>query len=228
MTSLSFITTYYNQSDMLKKQIEMWESYSDEIKSKVQFIVVDDGSSKEAMEYIDNPNINLSVYRINEDIYCNIPGAVNLGAKVCETEWMFKHDIDHLIPEESLSLMLNLTDTIGNAYKFYRYNGTEISNANKIAPGQFMIHTSDFWRIGGWDEDFCGNYGQNDPAFFWRAKGIVRVEERYEVEMVIDEEGETSEIDRSKRDVNEKLFEEKKRTGEWSYEFLRFDWEKVY
>ena len=46
--------------------------------------------------------------------------------------------------------------------------------------------------------------------------------------MIIDEEGETLDIDRSKRDVNAKLFEEKKRTGEWSYEFLRFDWEKVY
>jgi hypothetical protein len=213
---------------MLKKQLELWESYSDDIKSKVKFVIIDDGSSKEAIDYIDMPDIDLSVYRIKDDIYWNHPGAVNLGAKVCETDWMFKHDIDHTIPEESLYKMLELTTTMGNVYKFYRNNGTKKSNPNKIIPGQYMIRVLDFWRIGGCDEDFCGNYGQTDPAFFWRARGIIRLEERYDIEMIIDEEGETLDIDRSKRDVNAKLFEEKKRTGEWSYEFLRFDWEKVY
>ena len=43
---LSFITTYYNQHEMLQKQIALWESYSDEIKEQVQFVVVDDGSEK--------------------------------------------------------------------------------------------------------------------------------------------------------------------------------------
>jgi hypothetical protein len=216
---------------MLQKQIELWQSYSDDIKNKVKFILVDDGSMQRACRVehlVDDDNIDISVYRITKDIYCNIPGAVNLGAKVCETEWMFKHDIDHLLSEESIEKMIELMPNKGKVYKFYRHNGTDISNPNKIAPGQFMIRVDDFWKVGGWDEDFCGNYGQNDPAFFWRAKGIIETEERYDINMVIDSEGETPEIDRTKRDVNAKLFEEKKRTGEWSYDFLRFDWEKIY
>ena len=225
---LSFITTYYNQHPMLQKQIALWESYSDEIKEQVQFVVVDDGSEKSAHDYVDSANINLVIYKIKEDIYCNIPGAVNLGAKVCGTVWMFKHDIDHLLSEESVEKMLELTSNKNKAYKFYRHNGTEISNPNKIAPGQFMIRVKDFWKIGGWDEDFCGNYGQNDPAFFWRAKGIIETEERYDINMVIDSEGETPEIDRTNREHNIKLFEEKKRTGNWSNKFLRFEWERVY
>ena len=226
--SLSFITTYYNQYPMLQKQIALWESYSDEIKEQVQFVVVDDGSEKSAHDYVDSDKINLAIYKIKEDIYCNIPGAVNLGAKVCGTDWMFKHDIDHLLSEESVEKMLELTSNKNKIYKFYRHNGTEISNPNKIAPGQFMIRVEDFWKIGGWDEDFCGNYGQNDPAFFWRAKGIIETEERYDINMVIDSEGETPEIDRTKREHNMNLFEEKKRTGNWSDEFLRFEWERVY
>ena len=225
---LSFITTYYNQHEMLQKQIALWESYSDEIKEKLQFVVVDDGSEIPALNFIDNPNINLAIYRITKDIYCNIPGAVNLGAKECETEWMFKHDIDHLLSEESVEKMIELMPNKGKVYKFYRHNGTEISNSNKIAPGQFMIRVKDFWKIGGWDEDFCGNYGQNDPAFFWRSQGIIETEERYDINMVIDSDGETPSINRTNREHNIKLFEEKKRTGNWSDEFLRFEWEKVY
>ena len=229
MTSLSFITTYYNQCDMLQKQIDLWQSYSNEVKEKIQFVVIDDGSSQSAKDYIDGtPDINLVVYKILEDIYCNIPGAVNLGATVCGTDWMFKHDMDHLLPEESVKKMIELTDRTGECFKFYRHNGTEISNPNKIAPGQFMIRVKDFWKIGGWDEDFCRNYGQNDPAFFWRARGVVGVKECHDIEMVIDSTGETPTIDRSKREVNMRLFEEKKRTGNWSNKFLRFDWERVY
>ena len=62
---LSFITTYYNQHEMLQKQIALWESYSDEIKEQVQFVVVDDGSEKSAYDYVDNANINLVIYKIN-------------------------------------------------------------------------------------------------------------------------------------------------------------------
>ena len=150
---------------------------------------------------------------------------------MCGTDWMFKHDIDHLVPEESVNKMLGLTQNENKVYKFYRHNGTDISSPNKIAPGQFMIKIKDFWKIGGWDEDFCGHYGQNDPAFFWRSKGIVETEERYDINMIIDSDGETPSIDRKDRkdrEHNINLFEEKKRTGNWSGEFLRFDWEKVY
>jgi len=231
MTTLSFITTYYNQYDMLKKQIELWQSYNDDIKTRVKFILVDDGSMKRAcrIEHLtEDDGTDITVYRIKEDIYCNIPGAVNLGAKVCGTDWMFKHDMDHLLPEESVKKMIELTDRTGECFKFYRHNGTEISNPNKIAPGQFMIRVDDFWKVGGWDEDFCGNYGQNDPAFFWRAKGVVDVMECHDIEMIIDSAGETPTIDRSKRETNLRLFEEKKKTDKWSHEFLRFDWKKVY
>ena len=231
---LSFITTYYNQYPMLEKQVGLWQSYNDEVKGKVRFVVVDDGSRIKPCEVKDlvcDNNLDIAVYKIKEDIYCNIPGAVNLGATVCGTDWMFKHDIDHLVPEESIIKMVNLTEseTIhSKVYKFYRHNGTDISNPNKIAPGQFMIRVRDFWQIGGWDEDFCGHYGQNDPAFFWRSKGVVETEERHDINMVIDSDGETPTIDRQKRTHNINLFEEKKRTGNWSKEFLRFDWERVY
>ena len=231
---LSFITTYYNQYNMLAKQISLWQNYSDDVKEQTKFVLIDDGSLKRACRVehlIEDTAIDISVYRIHEDIYCNIPGAVNLGATVCGTDWMFKHDIDHLVPEESIVKMLELTkikNVQDKVYKFYRHNGTEISNPNKIAPGQFMIQVKDFWKIGGWDEDFCGHYGQNDPAFFWRSKGIIETEERYDINMIIDSDGETPSIDRKDREHNINLFEEKKRTGNWSDEFLRFDWERVY
>jgi len=44
--TLSIIIPYYNQPEMLAKQIEYWRDWPD----KTEIVVVDDGSKKEAID----------------------------------------------------------------------------------------------------------------------------------------------------------------------------------
>ena len=223
--------TYYNQDEMLKKQITNWNSYSNEIREQVKFVLVDDCSMVNSIENFDfsSSEVDLDVYRVLDDIYFNVPGAVNLGADVTETEWFIKQDMDTIIPEETMTKLLELIESEPEKtiYKFYRTNGTEISNSNKITPGQFMIRKNDFWSIGAWDEDFCEDYGMNDPAFFWRAsQDDYTVVEGYDLFVTIDADGETD----IQRDcsVNSQMLEQKK-SGEmdWSDDYLRFNWKQL-
>ena len=223
--------TYYNQDKMLDKQIENWNSYSDDIRDQVKFILVDDCSMQNSTEGFDfsECGVDLDVYRVLDDVYFNVPGAVNLGADKTETEWFIKQDMDTIIPEETMSKLLELieSDPEKTIYKFYRTNGTEISNANKITPGQFMIRKNDFWSIGAWDEDFCEDYGMNDPAFFWRAsQDNYTVIEGYDLHVTIDGDGE-SDIERD-CSVNSELLDQKKSGKvQGSDDYLRFNWKKL-
>jgi hypothetical protein len=137
--------------------------------------------------------------------------------------------MDTIIPEETISKLLELieSDPEKTIYKFYRTNGTAISNANKITPGQFMIRKDDFWQIGAWDEDFCEDYGMNDPAFFWRAsQDNYTVIEGYDLYVTIDGDGE-SDIERD-CSVNSELLEQKKSGKvDWSSDYFRFNWKKL-
>ena len=223
--------TYYNQDKMLKKQIENWNSYSKEIRDQVNFILVDDCSMENSTESFDfsDCDVDLDVYRVLDDVYFNVPGAVNLGANETKTEWFIKQDMDTVISEKTMSEILKIVDTAPEQviYKFFRTNGTSISKPNKITPGQFLIRKNDFWDIGAWDEDFCEDYGMNDPAFFWRAtQDNYMVVERSDLQVTIDSDGE-SDIERD-CSVNSRMLEQKK-SGEvdWSDDYLRFNWKQV-
>ena len=231
MKKLTIVLTYYNQDKMLKKQIENWNSYSKDIRDQVHFILVDDCSMENSTESFDfsGCDFDLDVYRVLDDVYFNVPGAVNLGADKTETEWFIKQDMDTIIPEYTMDEIIKLTESAPekSIYKFYRINGTEISNANKITPGQFMIRKDDFWDIGAWDEDFCEDYGMNDPAFFWRAsQDNYTVFERHDLHVTIDGDGE-SDIERDCT-VNSTLLEQKKSGQvEWSDDYIRFNWKQI-
>tara|TARA_R110001592_G_scaffold43380_3_gene140616 strand:+ start:91 stop:789 length:699 start_codon:yes stop_codon:yes gene_type:complete len=228
---LTVVMTYYNQDKMLRKQIDNWNSYSKDLRDEVNFILVDDCSMKNSTEDFDfsSCEFDLNVYRVTDDVYFNVPGAVNLGADKTQTEWFIKQDMDTIIPEETMSKLLELIESAPDKsiYKFYRTNGTSISNANKITPGQFMIRKDDFWSIGAWDEDFCEDYGMNDPAFFWRAsQDNYVVHEGYDLHVTIDSDGE-SDIERDCF-VNSELLEQKKSGKvDWSDDYIRFNWKQV-
>ena len=69
------------------------------------------------------------------------------------------------------------------AFKFNRTvpdDDNHIKN-NKLHPAVCLIRKEDYWKIGGCDEDFVGNYGQTDPHFWYRAKGKITVKEKNNV-----------------------------------------------
>lgn len=224
---ITVILTYYNQKNILKQQIETWNSYPDAFKQKLHFLFVDDCSKQSAAELIPENDLQISVYRVLEDKYCNIGGARNLGTHVAPTEWILHSDMDHIIPAEAMEQILALPFSSKSViYKFNRQN--IVTGEYKIHPGSMLLTRKLYWEAGGCDEDFVGNYGQTDVHFFYRADKIVRTEQRKDIVFEFYEEGETNGIERSRLEPNQRLFEKKMASDEWSEDFLRFQWEQTF
>ena len=93
-------------------------------------------------------------------------------------------------------------------------------------PAVCLIRVSDYWNVGGCEEDLVGHYGQTDPIFWYRAEGKLNVEFKKDIYLDYIPEGEAK-IDRDKIH-NYKLFQQKKRDNSWSNDFIRFEWDKIY
>ena len=236
---ITLIITYYNQTDMLKKQIDIWNSYNDHIKKYIKFVVVDDGSKNKAIDVIKHINydIDLSLYEIAEDIYCNIPGAMNLGSQVADTKWLLHMDMDHYFNEENISKLIyvaNNEQNINNVFKFNRdiRNDIEMLKKNpsgfKFHPKLCLISKKCYWNIGGFDEDFCGHYGRTDTAFFTRGRGKFNTIYLKHILLAIDKDGDAPGINRKDLTYNTKLLEEKQQKNNWSNKILRFNWKKIF
>ena len=96
----------------------------------------------------------------------------------------------------------------------------------KIHPAVCLIRKEDYWRVGGCEEDLVGHYGGTDPSFFYKAKGIINVKICKNIFLTHLYEGE-ADINRD-TSHNIKLIEEKKKSGKWSKDYIRFSWEKYF
>tara|TARA_B100000989_G_C19517322_1_gene462336 strand:- start:372 stop:1070 length:699 start_codon:yes stop_codon:yes gene_type:complete len=232
MKKITINLSFYNQDNILKKHIEGWLSWSENLLHNFSFCIVDDCSKTKATElvkYLDLSTIDLSIYRIKKDLFCNIAGVRNLSAKQCKTEWMLILDMDTMISEKLASSILKLCDSPSrNCFKFNRrvkYNPFHEKN-NKIHPAVCLLRVEDYWKVGGCEEDLVGNYGQTDPIFWYRAKNKLKINTKKDLYLDYLPSGE-SKIVRDKHH-NSKLFERKKKDNSWSNDFIRFEWEKVY
>tara|TARA_Y100001978_G_C23690705_1_gene434629 strand:- start:1997 stop:2695 length:699 start_codon:yes stop_codon:yes gene_type:complete len=232
MKKITINLSFYNQDNILLKHLIGWKSWPKEILKQYSFCIVDDCSKNSALDVlsvIDISNIDLSIYRVKKDLFCNIAGVRNLSAQICKTEWMMILDMDTLIPSRLSSSLLELCKSPpGNCFKFNRRvprNPFHKKN-NQPHPAVCLLRVNDYWNVGGCDEDLVGNYGQTDPIFWYRAKGKLNVNYQKKMYLEYYPEGE-SKIIRDKSH-NYKLFQEKKIDNSWSTEFVRFEWEKVY
>ena len=223
--------SFYNQNDVLREHILGWKSWSDDLKEKFSFCIIDDCSEDKATDVlsdIDLSDLNISIYRVKKDLVCNIAGVRNLSAKECKTEWMVILDMDTIISEELASNMLRLSSSRkAEAFKFNRrvpgYPGHPKNG--QPHPAVCLLRVEDYWNVGGCEEDLVGHYGWTDPSFWFRSIGKLHVITYSDLYLDYCPEGE-ADINRD-NSHNQRLFEEKKRTGNWSTDFVRFDWEKV-
>lgn len=220
--------SYYNQDKVLKDHIYLWKSYSNEIKDQISFCIVDDCSkipADEVLSGIDLRDLDINIYRVTEDLYCNIAGVRNLAATVCETDWMVMLDMDTMVSKELADQMLELTYAQpGNCFKFNRRVNNHIKN-NQTHPAVCLLRKDDYWNVGGCEEDLVGHYGFTDPSFWHRARGKLKINERRDLFLDYVPDGEAD----IQRDTshNSRLFEHKKATNSWSNNFVRFKWEKI-
>jgi hypothetical protein len=154
---------------MLAKQYEVWNSYPEHLKQRINFVVVDDASPEPA-EAVPRPKgLDLQLYRVLEDIPWHQDGARNLGAWASKYEWIFFCDMDHVVPDDQVHKMFNMNDAFA-LYRFYRRHSDDRKPLTP-AINIFACTKNLFMTVGGYDERLCGAYG-SDRYFRDRALNV--------------------------------------------------------
>lgn len=172
---ITLILPYYHNAGMLVEQANVINRYPAEIRQNLQVIVVDDCSAFDARaeKVIESGQAQFKVdsfklYRILTDLRWNWLQCRNLGAKEADGEWLFLTDIDHIVPVETMQYLHD--NTMGKVFKgdrFYTFDRVnyalktplEKMEKYKPHPNTYFMSKKLYWKIGGYDEVFAGNYG---------------------------------------------------------------------
>ncbi len=151
------IPVYQNDDSNFHKVMNHYTSFSKETKQGFQIIFIDDASPV-PVQLIANTDLNVSVYRVQEDITWNIPGARNLGVMCADTPHIVFVDLDHTFPEESIKALMSYKPKDNEILLFERFK----DNApHHIHPATFFMPKALFLKLHGCDEDFAGHYGSD-------------------------------------------------------------------
>ena len=167
----SIIYSMWNPStEVINQHLVEYENYSEETRKQFEVIWVDDCSEKP----VDIPELsfglNLTIARITNNIYWNICGAKNLGFYLAEGPWVFGTEQDHMFYSEmDLKRVLKFPKQRDCAYFLTRVL-PDGQSRGKNHPNSFIIHKEDFWKLGGYDEDFSGNRGHSDTMIKYQMK----------------------------------------------------------
>lgn len=181
---LTIIMPFYDNAGMLRLQYEGWRSWPEKLKRRTKIILVDDGSPEPAanVERLDDlPEVE--IYRVTEDRPWHQHAARNLGADRAGQGWMLLTDMDHVLTADAARSLFKAMDKgrldASTIYMLDRVEAdTGLPTLNnhglpKPHPNSFVVTRETYWKIGGYDEDYCGVYG-TDGLFKERAFRIAR------------------------------------------------------
>lgn len=166
---LTLAMAYYDNGFMLRRHYATWKAWPCRIRNSVRVIIVDDGSQEAPAAHVPRPYglPEVQIYRVTEDRPWHQNGARNLAAHVAPEGWMLLTDMDHLLTAESAGMLLRALPGLdeGTVYMFDRIEAdsgepTLGKDGNpKPHPNSFLMTRAMFWKIGGYDERTCGQYG---------------------------------------------------------------------
>ena len=169
MKNITIYFPFYNQHNALKFNLELYSSFSEEVRRCFDLLIVDDGSQKEqafqlVKDYVDILNLNL--YKIHVDIPWNQGAANNIAFKESKNEWILKTGIDWIIKEDDLRTILESPLENGFAYFFHGqqvscYPPFVVCGGQVSPPDIFVLNKEGYWKTGGYNEYLCGNYGDD-------------------------------------------------------------------
>lgn len=176
---ITVIVPYYRAPNMLRQHLNTWSAYSPEVLGLMRLFIVDDGSPEPAEEVIRKSGtaLPLALFRIKKDIPWNRGGARNLGSMQAQTPWLLHVDIDHILPAAQASTLINTNLSDRNWYRFERFRVGEADDTRKkdqvdpqarfvqIKPhgDSYLCRKDQYWRVGGYDEDYSGCLGGGSP-----------------------------------------------------------------
>lgn len=168
MKRLSLVMPYYENPGMLEVHYRTWAAYPDELKRRLEVVIIDDGSPGVAAAEVPRPEglPRLSIYRVTVDLPWHQHAARNIGAHHARYEWLLLTDMDHLVTEDALRRVLDEVEDTRRAYTFGRVDAPDmaptlhpVTKKPKPHPNSFLMTRELYWQVGGYDEDFCGIYG---------------------------------------------------------------------
>ena len=165
MTSCTIVMPYYENPKMLRLQLHEWRMYRVTDKMALSAVIVDDGSPRNPAEPVvrehGNVGFPIQLFRIKQNIPWNQDGARNLGMKHC-TGWALMTDMDHMLARHQAGGLLHLVSHVAQVGEYYMPNRQEFDNSplHRHA-NSYVFNVEDFWKMGGYDEDFAGCYGSD-------------------------------------------------------------------
>ena len=159
---ISLVFAYYENPSMLELQWKEIAQYPASVKQKLEVLIVDDGSPTQPAAEVPRPQ-NLpkhSIFRLNRDLRWNQDAARNIGANEAQSPWLLLTDIDHVVPEETLSHIIGMTK---NRSVFYTFSRIKFATGEEREPhpNSYFMTKELYWAIGGHDEDYAGIYGKD-------------------------------------------------------------------
>lgn len=182
--NLTIVMPFYDNAGMLRLQYQGWAAWPEKLKRRARIILVDDGSPFEAVR-VERPDglPELEIYRVIEDRPWHQHAARNLGAEMAPDGWMLMTDMDHVLTADAARSIFKAMDKGKlDPVAIYMLDRVEADTGlptlndhglPKPHPNSFVLTRETYWRIGGYDEDFCGVYG-TDGLFKERAFRVAR------------------------------------------------------
>jgi predicted glycosyltransferase involved in capsule biosynthesis len=179
MKKLSLIVNVLESYEIVRRQLLHLERI---LTDDCELIVVDDGSfpSLQATCDLVRKSFDFVLHCTNDRRPWTQPRARNIGAEIACAPKLLFFDIDHIITRDILSECLTFT---GDKLHWVRRPGILdeagciITDSNTLAQfgltddspsihcNSFMIRREMFFRLGGYNERFCGKYGGDDIDF---------------------------------------------------------------
>lgn len=240
---ITIVMPFYKNPTMLALQYEGWAGWPHDLKQRFTIVLVDDGSPEPAAD-VERPEglPELEIYRVTEDRPWHQHAARNLGAHVAPEGWLLLTDMDHVLTEENARALLKRIDQLDeNAiYTLHRIEADtgaptlSDDGQHKPHPNSFVVTRATYWRIGGYDEDYCGIYG-TDGLFKARAFSVARKDHlkkvaltRYWRDLVADASTDAPRKEGRKPGAREAVANEKAVRGAADkITVLDFPWERV-
>lgn len=164
----------YGQPKMLDVWWRTISEYPEKIRERLELVIVDD-CGKPPVLVPSGLGVRIQLFRVQEDIPWNQPGARNLAALQAKARVLCLLDPDMVINPADIEAFFSAARTLlpDRVLRFaLRRAGGRLDTSS---PNTYLIHRRAFLESGGYDEDYCGNKGWSDVQLLHTLSELYRV-----------------------------------------------------